>query len=261
MSAIRQARALMRVQWRENVTYRVDFVIDLVGSLIAVAVYYFLWRAVFLARPGAGGLDLAFMVSYIVLVQIVEALTDPPDIARALAAEVTEGSVVLHLLRPYSLQLRFLAQTLAAVGWRIGWVVVPLVFVGVAASIRLPTPGQFGWFLLSLPLALAVNLCIATLVGLGAFWLRQNEGLVQVRLFAQEFSSGALVPLVLFPGPLAQLAEWLPFRAVVDVPLGLYLGYHRPDVLLGQAGWAIGLWTLTALVFNRARRKLVILGG
>lgn len=261
MITLRQSKAIFAIYLRETMSFRADVIIQLLRSILSIGVYYYLWRAVFAARPHAGGLNFSFMVAYIVLVQIVQNLTRPPDIARELAQAVQEGSIAIHFLRPYNMQFFFLAQTLAIVIWRAIWVVIPLLVTGMAASRLLVNPAKAGLFLLSLPLALVVNVSIETILGLAAVWLRQNEGLVQLRSFVQRFFSGALVPLALFPKPLAVLASWLPFRSTVDIPIGIYLGYLGPEALAIQAFWTIGLWFLATFMLARAQRHLSIFGG
>lgn len=214
-----------------------------------------------MAHPQAGGLDFTFMVAYIVLVQVVRNLTRPPDLARELAQEIQEGGIAVHLARPYSLHLYFLAESLGAAAWRVVWVVLPLLLVALALRLPLASPAQVGLFVASLPLALVTDLSIEVTLGLAAAWLRQNEGLIQFRNFLQNFFSGALVPLALFPPPLRALAHWLPFRSIVDVPLGLYLGYLGPESLMIQAAWALGLWLFSLYLLVRAQKQLTILGG
>ncbi|MFN3346624.1 MAG: ABC transporter permease [Candidatus Bipolaricaulaceae bacterium] len=261
MSALRQGKAILAVQLREAMGFRADVVILLVRAILSIGVYYYLWRAVFAARPHAGGLSFSFMVAYIVLVQIVQGLTRPPNIARELAQAVQDGSIALHFLRPYNLQLFLLAQTLATVFWHAVWVVVPLFAAGLVLGVPLASPKRAVWFVVSLPLALAVNVGIEAILGLATVWLRQNEGLVQFKNFLRSFFSGALVPLALFPGPLAALAKCLPFRSTVDVPIGLYLGYLGPEALAVPASWAAGLWLLSALILIRAQKRISVFGG
>lgn len=261
MIALRQCWAILAVQLRMALGFRADLVLQLIRSFLSIVVYYYLWRAVFVAHPQAGGLDFTFMVTYIMLVQVVRNLTRPPDLARELAQQIQEGGIAVHLVRPYNLYLYFLAETLGAVAWRVVWVVLPIFLVALALRFPLASPVQIGLFLVSLPLALVTDLSIEVALGLAAAWLRQNEGLIQFRNFLQSFFSGALVPLALLPPPLGVLAHRLPFRSTVDVPLGLYLGYLGPESLMIQASWALGLWLFSLCLLVRARKRLTILGG
>ena len=79
------------------------------------------------------------------------------------------------------------------------------------------------------------------------------------------FFAGVFVPLEAFPGTLRTLAMLSPFPATAAVPISVYLGrVQGPDRLaaLGlQAVWIVVLGATAALVWRRARRRVVVQGG
>lgn len=254
--------AILKLNLREALAYRADLAVDLLSGFILLGIYYYLWGAVFEARPEIQGLDFAFMTGYIALVRIVQGFAQTESLEDEIAQRVQDGSIALDLLRPYSLQLyavlRVYAQSL------LGALLIsaPLfVFSLWVLGLPLPPLPRAGLFLLSLHLGFLVNSGISFLIGIAAFFLRSNEGLVQLRRFAIALLSGSLFPLVLLPDFVYGLIAWLPFRAVVDVPIGVYLGTHSPLWLGFQALWGLGLWVLGAWLFGVARRRLTILGG
>ncbi len=255
-------RAILLLSWREALTYRIDLIADLLSSAVLLGVYYYLWQAVFEARPIIRGLDFTFMTSYIALVRIIQGFVQTEPLEYEIAHRVKEGSISLDLLRPYNLQIYYYLKAYSQSMVSALLISVPILIFSLSA-LRLPTPEPLhcGLFLLSLHLGFAVNAGISFLVGLAAFPLKNNEGITQLKKFITTLLSGNLFPIILLPGPMKDLNEFLPFRAIVDGPIGIYLGYLAPTVLVFQALWAVALGLLGYLLFLRARRRLVVLGG
>lgn len=258
----RRYQAIIALQWREALTYRVDLLADLLSAGIWLAIQYFLWRAVFEAQPTVAGLDFEFMVSYIALVRIVQGFVQSGTIEEELARRVKDGSIAVDLMRPYNLQVAAYLQVYSRALLNAIIISVPIFIVALFVfKLNAPDPLRVGLFIVSLHLGLAVNAGISFLVGLVAFPLKNNEGAIQVRRFFTTALSGNLFPIVLMPGVLRDFAELLPFRAIVDVPIGIYMG-HLPWTCVGfQALWAAALGLLGHILFLKAQRRLVILGG
>jgi ABC-2 type transport system permease protein len=259
---LRSIRAILKLNLREALAYRADLLADLLSALILLAIYYFLWRAVFEVRPSIQGLDFEFMVGYIVLVRVVRGFSQTEVIEDKIASRVRDGAIAIDLLRPYSLQLYYYLQ---AYGHSLlGALLISLpIFILALVALDLPfsTPARLLLFLVSLQLGFAVNAALSFFVGLAALPLKNNEGVVQVKRFIISLLSGNLFPIVLLPGPLRAITELLPFRATVDIPVGIYLGNLPPTMLLFQGFWAVILGAAAHLLFLAARRRLVILGG
>jgi ABC-2 type transport system permease protein len=250
------------LSWREALTYRVDLIADLLSSAILLGIYYFLWQAVFEARPTIEGLDFTFMTSYIALARIVQGFVQTEPLEYEIAHRVEEGSISLDLLRPYNLQICYYLKAYSQSLISALLISVPiLAFSLFALRLAAPEPLRCGIFLLSLHLGFAVNAGLSFLVGLAAFPLRNNEGIAQLKKFITTLLSGNLFPIVLLPSLIKDFNGLLPFRAIIDVPIGIYLGHLPPTLLVFQALWAVALGLLGYLLFLRARRRLVVLGG
>lgn len=89
-----------------------------------------------------------------------------------------------------------------------------------------------------------------------------------VRVFIEIFDtlfSGRFVPLWFLPGLLMTISLVLPFQAVRFLPVSIYLGMyiHRGVgfALLLQMFWILLLFSLQFFLWNKAVRRVVILGG
>jgi ABC-2 type transport system permease protein len=84
-------------------------------------------------------------------------------------------------------------------------------------------------------------------------------------MVASTFFSGQVVPIAFFPDWLVVIAWALPFAAMVQAPIEVWLGHAEGLELVGllalQAFWAGVLLLLGRTVFAAGLRKLVIQGG
>jgi ABC-2 type transport system permease protein len=77
--------------------------------------------------------------------------------------------------------------------------------------------------------------------------------------------SGAVIPFWFLPGWLQAVGGVLPFQMQGYTPVALYLGKLSAQdaarfIAVGCA-WAVGLWLLVAVCWQRAMARLVIQGG
>jgi ABC-2 type transport system permease protein len=258
---LKELIAVIHVEFLAATRYRTNLIIQLIGSLMTVAVLLFFWRAVFSARSTIEGLDWPFMLRYVVLVRFINCATQPTNIARELSDKVRDGSLVAQIVRPFGLLWYLVCRNLAAVVWQLLWIGSPLVLIGFSLRLVPETTTYLALFPISLVLAFLINSAVEITIGLAAFWLRRNEGLIHAHDFLYSLLSGALLPLVLFPVPVQRVLDYLPFKASIDVPVGFYLGYSHPAALLYQGMWALIAWSVCWLVFRRALRRFDALGG
>ncbi|MFD0886949.1 ABC transporter permease [Streptosporangium algeriense] len=219
-----------------------------------------LWNA----RPGLGGYDLADAVTFCFLSQ---AFIGPMQVfggGLELAGRVRSGDVAVDLIRPASLQLWSLADDVGRAAHLFLLRSLPPTVVGALLFELVLPPGPAAWlsFAAGFTLGVVVSFGWRYLIALSACWLIDDRGMQSLSLVLTFFFSGMVLPLNLFPGWLGDLARALPWSAMVQVPADLYLG--KRDILdaLGfQAAWAVALLALGALATSAARRKVVIQGG
>jgi ABC-2 type transport system permease protein len=97
------------------------------------------------------------------------------------------------------------------------------------------------------------------------FWTISGEGLIKIAPPLVLFLSGLYIPLPLMPDWARAIAEALPFRGIIDIPIRLYTGITPLSAFWGQLGFQL-LWTATLVYAGRqllknALRHVVIQGG
>jgi ABC-2 type transport system permease protein len=183
------------------------------------------------------------------------------------ALRVRSGDVATDLQRPVDFQAYWLAQDLGRAVYHALFRGVPSFLIGALAfDVLVPTDPRI-WlaFLASLTLAVTTSFAFRFLFNLAAFWLLDYRGAGVLAMVASTFFSGQIVPIAFFPDWLFYLAWALPFAAMVQAPIEVWLGHAQGLELLGllalQAFWAGALLLLGRGVLAAGLRKLVIQGG
>src|SRR6266581_2849143 len=88
---------------QNTLVYRVNFLFRATFALIPLAAVLFLWRAIYAGKESGGevaGYTLAQMISYYLLVTIVDALTAVNEDDWQIAADIKDGNISQFLLKP-----------------------------------------------------------------------------------------------------------------------------------------------------------------
>lgn len=222
----------------------------------------YVWLAVLAAGAEAGGLTRAGIVTYAFVTGGISA-TLQPTWATEIVERIRSGDIVTDLYRPVDFQLWWLARDAGSSAYRLfARGVPPLLVGGLVFDLALPTrPAVWAGFAVSLTLAFVVVFAWKLLVSLSGFWLLNPAGVVQLAGALFTFGSGSLLPLAFMPDWLEGALRWLPFAAMLQLPLEVLLGRGSVDPLGRQLLWAVALLALGRIVLRRAERKLVVQGG
>src|SRR6185295_12286798 len=86
---------------QNTLVYRVNFLFRSTFSLVPLFATISLWRAVYSGQSSnVGGYELAQMISYYLVVTIVDALTAVAEDDWQIAAEIKDGNISQFLLKP-----------------------------------------------------------------------------------------------------------------------------------------------------------------
>jgi len=104
------------------------------------------------------------------------------------------------------------------------------------------------------------------MTGLYAFYSSGHIwGIRLSRQMIQSIFSGALIPLVFFPQWLMNVANVLPFIAIIHIPISIYLGAISGTAILSSIGlqvfWVLVMTGLSCLLWMKTRNKIFVQGG
>ena len=123
-------------------------------------------------------------------------------------------------------------------------------------------------FILSTVLALIVNFSMEMIVATICLYTESTWGINIVKETIVLLLSGASIPLAFFPEAARKVVDYLPFRAVYDIPLTILLQKNGSTELSGllpmlglQVIWCLILYIAGTLFWNYSVRKITVNGG
>ena len=222
--------------------------------------------ALFETRDDVGGWSAADTVTYVWFVQAL-LMTVHAFAWVEVALRIRTGDIATDLARPLDPLRYWLAYDL-------GRGLYHLLFRGIAPfaigmlffDVRLPgSPATWLWLPLTIALAVTVSFAFRFLYNLASFWLLDHRGVTLVAVTTSLLFSGFILPLPFFPDWLEAVARVLPFAAMVQIPVDVFLekatGAEVAALLLLQVFWAAVLLGLARLVLGTAIRRVVVQGG
>src|SRR3954452_6727164 len=108
--------------------FRARYYVGVLTYLFNVAVYYFIWRAVFRSGATVGGLTLDDMVTYVAVGWAIRSFYFN-EIDRDLGAQVQEGRLAMNLIRPVDFQLVMVADAAGQSAFRAVLFTIPISVV------------------------------------------------------------------------------------------------------------------------------------
>jgi len=254
---------------QNNLTYRVNYLTRTLFSFIPLFAMLSLWRTIYAGRETAiAGYTLAQMISYYLLVAVVDVLTAVNEDDWQIAADIREGNISQYLLKPmdylwFRLSLFFSGRiAFMAVA------VVPLaIFIACFGRyFVLPISGTaFIAFCVSLVLTALLQFFISYAMAMLAFWVLEVSTFIFI-LFAFEYiASGHMFPLDILPPALKHVLFFTPFPYQLYFPVGIYMGKIVGAGLLRgmlvQAGWVLVAYGFARFMWRRGVRHYGAFGG
>ena len=265
-ATLRAALPFARIGFLNMLAYRARYYVGVLTYLFNVAVYYFIWRAVFRHSAAVVGLSLPEMITYVAVGWTIRSFYFN-EIDREIAGQVQEGRLAMNLIRPVDFQTAMIADAAGQSAFRAALFTLPIaVAVGLLFPVRPPASWMAGaLFLASAVLSFFLVAAINFLVGLIAIRTKSIIGILRAKYLVLELLSGLLIPTTLFPEPFRTALLVSPFPHISYTPAALYLGKAAGGaaarLLALQAGWTIALLGLGQLAWRQSRARITIQGG
>jgi ABC-2 type transport system permease protein len=268
-SLVRSARVyaqFMRVGFLDTLAYRLRYYTGIVTYFIYVSVYYFIWKAIFEHSARIAGFDFGQILTYIAVGWIIRSFYFN-NIDQDLANQVTEGALVMNLIKPVNLQMMLTAQALGQSVFRLALLTVPTAAVLlVVYPLRRPASGpHFLAFVLSVIFSFFIVAGINFAAGTLAIRLKSILGLLRAKFFVLDLFSGLLIPISFFPHYCQVALAAMPFQYISYVPVLLYLGKINGGAIFRALGlqlfWVAAMLGLGSVMWSWSSRKIAIQGG
>jgi ABC-2 type transport system permease protein len=262
---------VINIGLQNTLVYRANFLFRSVFGLIPLMATIFLWRAVYAGKQsgdGVAGYTLASMISYYLIVTIVDMLTAVNEDDWQIAADIKDGNINQFLLKPidylwYRLCLFFAGRMIYTV---VALIPVALFILYQRQYFLLPSDGiTLGCFVIATILTALLQFFISYSMALLAFWVLEVSTFIFI-LFAFEYIAGGhLFPLDILPPALAQFLNYTPFPYQLFFPVSIYLGRTSGNALwqglLTQIAWVAIAYGCARVMWARGIKKYTAVGG
>lgn len=259
---------LTAMSLQSQMYYRTSFFLNLLSPMVLLAGQYLLWHALYQQQPDhiISGMDAAQMYSYLLIAFTLNHIMGWSS-ENALSKEIKNGTVVKRCIRPVS----FLSQSVAEMtGTLLPQLALNLIiasagFLLFGRFLLVPSLQNIVLFLPCMAGALLLRILLIELCSLLCFYTTGYLGISWTRNAIFEFFSGALIPIVMFPGWLKSMAYMTPFPYMIQIPISIMLGQELNvplfQVYAVQFFW-IGIFlALHGLFYKNIRKNLIIAGG
>ena len=260
---------VLNIGIQNTLVYRVNFLFRSLFGLIPLLAVISLWRAIYAGQEtGVAGYTLAQMISYYLVVTIVDALTAVNEDDWQIAADIKDGNISQFLLKPidYLTYRLCLFATGRLVYTVVAFLPVTLFIVSLGSYFVMPpNASALGWFVVSLVMTGLLQFFMSYTMALLAFWVLEVSTFIFI-LFAFEYMAGGhLFPLDILPSGLAQALNLTPFPYQLYFPVSIYLGRTSgPALFQGlaiQAVWVALAYGAARGMWSRGIRKYSAVGG
>ncbi|MBP3810702.1 MAG: hypothetical protein ILA15_08275 [Clostridiales bacterium] len=266
----RKLLALTRAGIMESLHYRLGTFVTLFANLIYLVLVYYLWKAIY-ASSGVdvvNGMTFTDTMIYLILATSLFNFLEM-FVVWDMSRSIQSGKIILDLLKPLKFRTyTFWSYSGSHVVSFIMTFIPTFIIVMIITKGAIPMGLNLVYFLISTLFALIVNFNIEMIVATICLYTESTWGINIVKETIVLLLSGASIPLAFFPEKLRAVVDFMPFRAVYDIPLTILLEKNGADTLQGllpmfgfQLIWIVILTAAGSLFWNCSVKKITVNGG
>ena len=256
---------------QNTLVYRVNFLFRAVMGLIPLMGTLFVWRAIYDGRGPdfqVGTHTLQGMISYYLVVTLVDALTAVAEDDWQIAADIKDGAISQFLLKPmdylvYRLCLYASGRTIYT-----AFALIPVTLFVVHLRDYFVLPDGLdtaAWFAVSVFLAALLQFFLAYSLALLAFWVLDVSTFIFIQFAFEYLCSGHMFPLDILPPGIARALQFTPYPYLCYFPASVYLGrVSGRELAFGlciQTAWVLAGLLLARWAWSRGIRRYAAAGG
>src|SRR5258707_5737046 len=275
----RNARLLsMKKYWhvinigvQNNMTYRFNFLARTLFGFIPLIAILYVWRTIYPGKGSGsmvGSYPLPQMISYYLLVAIVDALTGVNEDDWQIATDIKAGNISQFLLKPIDYLWYRLCLFLSGRITYLAVAAAPLalfIFCLRQYFVLPPNWATLGFFLASTVLTALLQFFISYALAMLAFWVLEVSTFIFIVFAVEYIASGHLFPIDILPHGLQQALFFTPFPYQLYFPVSVYMGKTTgADLVRGltvQGLWVAGSYLVARLAWARGIKKYSAVGG
>lgn len=260
---------VINLGFQNTFVYRWNFLIRVLFGMIPLMGTFYLWNAIYADQnKDLGGYAFQGMISYFLVLILLDSLTSPTEDDFQIAGEIRDGLINQFLLKPidymtyrlslfWSYRLIYTAIT-----------ILPVLTVLMIMNRYLIFPHHIStWFFagMSCVLSAMLQFFMAYCSALMAFWLLDVSAPIFLIFSIEYLAGGHLFPLDLLWPPLYKIIMLTPFPYEYWFPIGIFLErFSGIELLKGfalQLTWCFIFYLLGRWIWQRGIRQYTAAGG
>jgi ABC-2 type transport system permease protein len=212
--------------WDEIVTYRLNFVMWRVRTVLLLLTTYFLWKALIPANQQLFGYTQSLILTYVLGASLITALVFASR-TQEIGDNINSGDLSIFLIRPINYFGYWLSRDIGdkAMNMSFSLIEIALLFILLRPPIFIQTNIIFILLMfIMIMLAVFLQFIIGSLLGMIGFWSPDIWAPRFIYMTLLSFLAGSIFPIDILPIAFRTVMQLLPFQYLLYFPLKIYLG-------------------------------------
>lgn len=270
MNQFKTVRALVKANLQVSMTYKINFMLGIISTLILIFVHYSLWFKIYDGNQAEtiGGYTFIEMMVYVIMVRVLYVFVNSLNIEEKVSKEIKDGDISIFLTKPINYLLYNVASKLGDMLLQIAISVFVLMFFFFILLRNINIIPELPILILvffTAILGLALNTLIGYIFALLAFWMEQVSIMFVFKKNLLNFISGVWIPISMFPDILKNVLAFLPFNYLQYFSVAIFqqtISTHELiQGLIIQISWLTILLFLSQIIWKRGVIKFTSVGG
>jgi ABC-2 type transport system permease protein len=182
-------------------------------------------------------------------------------IGQFIPGRIRRGEISPLLIKPVSILSSWVANNIAEKAIKLAFLIPTILFIGWWLSVGTPNLNVWTWLLVLITsiMTAVIYFFLDVSIGMFGFWLDETRWIQDLFFILESFFSGRVIPLLMLPVFWKDLAQWLPFRYVLSLPLEILtwrLNYWQiVQAVIIQMGYLILSIVLYTVIFRSGVRR------
>lgn len=252
--------------WNEIFTYRLNFVMWRIRTVLQFLIVYFLWVSVMPESGQLFGYSKELMMTYVLMTQVVGTMIFSTRTGE-IAENINSGDLSIFLVRPWGYFKYWFFRDLGdkAVNLSFSAVEITLILLLFQPPIFLQTNPLFLIMaVVAIGIAVFLHFFISCLLSMIGFWSSDVWAPRFIFYISINFFTGGIFPLDILPNHIFQILKYSPFAYLQFFPIKVYLGQvSLPEILVGLLigiFWTIFFYFVLKLIFNKGLKNFTAAG-
>ncbi|MCG2691723.1 ABC-2 family transporter protein, partial [Microgenomates group bacterium] len=215
---------IFRLSWQNALTYRLNFVMWRVRSIIGFLASYLFWLAIVKSNQSVAGYNPSLLLTYIFTAAFLRNLVFS-NVSYSACVEIAGGDLSNYLIKPIGYFKNWLMRDMADKVLNLSFFSVEIIIFYFILKPQIVFTQHLFLFLAVSLLAALLYFFLSFLISAYAFWHPEHNGWPLRFLFVMllDFLSGASIPLDIFPPAIVKIFQFLPFSYLIFYPTQIWL--------------------------------------